>query len=143
MSMVETGSESYHHLALAAGAMGVPGQAARLATKIADHSQKVDVPIDEKRALTLKISPTYYLDEVNSATLKAFRKIVGYDTFESIRKKSRSESKDISDYYNITISMMIRRQPADVASPPPKDPYNPDGNPSLAASLDKGFPYDD
>merc|ERR1719329_103939 len=57
------------------------------------HSQTVSVPIDEKRALTLKVSPTYTLDEVNSVTLKSFRKIVGYDTFESIRKKNRNEAK--------------------------------------------------
>lgn len=67
----------------------------------------VHVPIDEKRDLTLKVSPTYLLDTVNSVTLKSFRKIVGYDTFESIRRKNRLESKDISDYYNVTVSMMI------------------------------------
>lgn len=140
MSQVGAESAAYQHLALAIGA---PDTAASLAGAIDKHSQKVDVPIDEKRALTLKVSPTFYLDEVNSVTLKSFRKIVGYDTFESIRKKSRSESKDISDYYNITVSMMIRRKPADAAAAPSKDPYNPDGNTSLAQSLDKGFPYDD
>ena len=103
----------------------------------------VHVPIDEKRDLTLTVSPTFSLDKVSSVTLKSFRKIVGYDTFESIRKKNRSESKEISDYYNVTISMMIQRKPVEAASAPAKDPYNPDGNPSLAASLDKGFPYDD
>ena len=39
--------------------------------------------------------------------------------------------------------MMIQRKPVEAAAAPAKDPYNPDGNPSLAASLDKGFPYDD
>ena len=107
------------------------------------HSQTVSVPIDEKRALTLKVSPTYTLDEVNSVTLKSFRKIVGYDTFESIRKKNRSEAKDTSDYYNVTVSMMIRRKPVEAAAAPARDPYAPDGAPSLAATLDKGFPYDD
>ena len=140
MAQVDVNSEAYMHLSMAAQA---PNNAASLAAAIDKHSMNVDVPIDEKRALTLRVSPTFYLDEVNSVTLKAFRKIVGYDTFESIRKKSRGEAKDISDYYNVTVSMMIRRKPADVASAPPKDPYNPDGNPSLAASLDKGFPYDD
>ena len=53
------------------------------------------------------------------------------------------EGKDISDYYNVTISMMIQRTPVAAAQAPVRDPYNPDGNPSLAASLDKGFPYDD
>ena len=140
MAQVDVNSEAYMHLSMAAQA---PNNAASLAAAIDKHSMNVDVPIDEKRALTLRVSPTFYLDEVNSVTLKAFRKIVGYDTFESIRKKSRGEAKDISDYYNVTVSMMIRRKPADVAAAPPKDPYNPDGNPSLAASLDKGFPYDD
>jgi len=107
------------------------------------HSQTVSVPIDEKRALTLKVSPTYTLDEVNSVTLKSFRKIVGYDTFESIRKKNRNEAKDTSDYYNVTVSMMIRRKPVEAAAAPARDPYAPDGAPSLAATLDKGFPYDD
>jgi len=80
---------------------------------------------------------------VNSITLKSFRKIVGYDTFESIRKKNRNESKDISDYYNVTVSMMVQRRPVEAASAPARDPYNPDGSPSLAETLDKGFPYDD
>ena len=101
------------------------------------------MPIDEKRALTVKVSPTYVLDEINSVTLKSFRKIVGYDTFESIRRKNRNESKDTSDYYNVTVSMMVRRKPAEAASAPARDPYAPDGLPSLAATLDKGFPYDD
>ena len=107
------------------------------------HSQKVNVPIDEKRALTLKVSPTYTLDSVNSVTLKSFRKIVGYDTFESIRRKNRSEAKDTSDYYNVTVSMMIQRKPVEAAAAPTADPYAPNGAPTLASTLDKGFPYDD
>ena len=131
------GAEASAHLTAALGAMKTDAEI------LESHSQIVNVPIDEKRALTLKVSPTYTLDEVNSVTLKSFRKIVGYDTFESIRRKNRSESKDISDYYNVTVSMMIQRKPVEAAAAPAKDPYNPDGNPSLAASLDKGFPYDD
>merc|ERR1719223_370714 len=104
------------------------------------HSQTVSVPIDEKRALTLKVSPTYTLDEVNSVTLKSFRKIVGYDTFESIRKKNRNEAKDTSDYYNVTVSMMIRRKPVEAAAAPATDPYAPDGAPSLAATPRQRFP---
>ena len=107
------------------------------------HSQTVAVPIDEKRALTVKVSPTYVLDEINSVTLKSFRKIVGYDTFESIRRKNRNEAKDTSDYYNVTVSMMVRRKPAEASAAPARDPFAPDGAPSLAATLDKGFPYDD
>ena len=132
--MTETGSVAHEHLTNALSAMG---------GNVDARSQVVHVPIDEKRDLTLKVSPTYQLDIVNSVTLKSFRKIVGYDTFESIRRKNRSESKDISDYYNVTVSMMIQRKPVEAAAAPAKDPYNPDGNPSLAASLDKGFPYDD
>jgi hypothetical protein len=133
--MTKTGTEAHEHLTNAISVMN--------ANNVDARSQVVHVPIDEKRDLTLKVSPTYQLDIVNSVTLKSFRKIVGYDTFESIRKKNRSESKDISDYYNVTVSMMIQRKPVEAAAAPAKDPYNPDGNPSLAASLDKGFPYDD
>ena len=132
--MTEAGSEAHMHLTNALNAMNANVDA---------RSQMVHVPIDEKRDLTLKVQPTYNLDIVNSVTLKSFRKIVGYDTFESIRKKNRNESKDISDYYNVTVSMMVQRKPVEAAAAPAKDPYNPDGNPSLAASLDKGFPYDD
>ena len=102
------------------------------------HSQTVAVPIDEKLAMTVKVSPTYALDEIQSVTLKAFRKIVGYDTFESIRVKERNEQKDTSDYYNVTVSMMVRRKPVAGAAAPA-----PSGSVSLASSLDKGFPYDD
>ena len=139
LAMTEAGSSARVHLENALSAMTSKSDAEVLES----HSQTVAVPIDEKRALTLKVSPTYVLDEVNSVTLKSFRKIVGYDTFESIRKKNRNESKDVSDYYNVTVSMMIRRKPAEAAAAPTRDPYAPDGAPNLAATLDKGFPYDD
>ena len=48
------------------------------------------VPIDEKATMKIKVDPDYALDTVQSVTLKAFRKIVGYDTFDSIRKNCRS-----------------------------------------------------
>jgi hypothetical protein len=67
--------------------------------------------------------------------------VIGYDTFNSILKKDRMEAKDPSDYYNITLSMMVQRQPEEKSKGPAKDPYN--GKGSLADSLDKGFPYDD
>ena len=139
LAMTEAGSAAKVHLENALQAMTSKSDAEVLNS----HSQTVAVPIDEKRALTLKVSPTYVLDEVNSVTLKSFRKIVGYDTFESIRKKNRNEAKDVSDYYNVTVSMMIRRKPAEAAAAPARDPYAPDGAPNLAATLDKGFPYDD
>ena len=104
------------------------------------HSQLVAVPIDEKLALTVKVSPTYALDEIQSVTLKAFRKIVGYDTFDSIRRKERSEQKDTSDYYNVTVSMMVKRKPVEAAAAPGPAAAHAS---SLAATLDKGFPYDD
>merc|ERR1712093_676286 len=131
--MTETGTETHAHLTSALDAL----------SKNDANSQLVHVPIDEKRDLTLKVSPTYALDIVNSVTLKSFRKIVGYDTFESIRKKNRNEGKDTSDYYNVTVSMMIQRKPVEAAAAPARDPYAPDGAPSLASTLDKGFPYDD
>ena len=135
LANVEAGSQTHMHLTNALAAMN--GDAA------ASTSQQFSVPIDEKRALTLKVEPTYALDSVNSVTLKSFRKIVGYDTFDSIRKKNRNESKDVSDYYNVTVSMMVQRKPAAAASAPSRDPYAPDGAPTLASTLDKGFPYDD
>ena len=139
MAKVESGSAAHMHLTAAADALqGASGKDA-----LEKGSQLVSVPIDEKRALTLKVSPTYSLDVVNSVTLKAFRKIVGYDTFESIRKADRGEVKDPSDYYNVTVSMMVQRKPLELAPAPARDPYNPDGAPSLASTLDKGFPYDD
>ena len=117
--------------------------AALVASAYAGKDQTVSVPIDEKRALTLKVSPTYGLDDVESVTLKSFRKIVGYDTFDSIRKKGRNEAKDTSDYYNVTVSMLIKRKPVEASAAPSRDPYNPNGASSLASTLDKGFPYDD
>ena len=107
------------------------------------HAQTFSVPIDEKRALTLKVSPTYELDEINAVTLKSFRKIVGYDTFESIRRKNRNEAVDSADSFNVTVSMLVKRKPIEAASAPARDPYAADGAPSLASTLDKGFPYDD
>jgi len=105
------------------------------------NSQQVDVPIDEVRAVTLKVSPTYALDRVESVTLKSFRKVVGYDTFNSILKNDRDEKKDPADYYNITVSMMVRRTPEALAARPSIDPYS--NTQTLSESLDKGFPYDD
>merc|ERR1719146_575914 len=127
------------HLTAAADAL----EGASVKDALEKGSQLVSVPIDEKRALTLKVSPTSSLDVVNSVTLKAFRKIVGYDTFESIRKSDRGEIKDPSDYYNVTVSMMVQRKPLELAPAPMRDPYAPDGTLSLASTLDKGFPYDD
>ena len=137
LAQTEANSESYMHLSSALESLKSDAET------MASHAQTVTVPIDEKRALTVKVAPTYVLDEINSVTLKSFRKIVGYDTFESIRRKNRNESKDTSDFYNVTVSMIVRRRPADAASAPARDPYAPDGIAALAATLDKGFPYDD
>jgi hypothetical protein len=71
----------------------------------------VNVPIDDVKAITLKVSPTFERDQVESVTLKAFRKVVGYDTFNSILKEDRDESGDPADHYNITVSMMVKRLP--------------------------------
>ena len=99
----------------------------------------VQVPIDEVQAIGIKASPTYDLDDIQSVTLKAFRKVIGYDTFDSILKKDRHESKDPADYYNVTVSMMIKRNPKETKT---FDPATLDGKP-LNKALDKGFPYDD
>ena len=134
MTQVESGSEAYSHLENALKAADATSAA---------RSQTFSVPIDDKRALSLTISPNYKLDTVNSVTLKAFRKIVGYDTFESIRRKDRTELKDSSDYYNVTVSLMVQRKPIELSPAPKRDIYAPDGTPGLASTLDKGFPYDD
>jgi len=103
------------------------------------RSQLVQVPIDEVQAIGIKASPTYELDDIQSVTLKAFRKVIGYDTFDSILKKDRHETKDPADYYNVTVSMMIKRNAKEIKT---FDPATLDGKP-LNKALDKGFPYDD
>jgi len=105
------------------------------------NSQLVKVPIDEKDAIGLTVAPTYHLDDVMSVTLKAFRKVVGYDTFDSIRKGTRDEKKDTNDYYNVTVSMMIKRRPAEAAAVYEGDIFA--NGKTLKDLLDKGFPYDD
>lgn len=54
-------------------------------------------------------------------------------------KKDRHETKDPADYYNVTVSMMIKRNAKEKVS---HDPATLDGKP-LNKALDKGFPYDD
>jgi len=104
------------------------------------RSQITQVPIDEKEALGIQVSPTHKLDDIQSVTLKSFRKVVGYDTFNSILKGDRDEKKDPSDYYNVTVSMMVKRNTVDKTNF--KAFKNSEGK-SLSAVLDKGFPYDD
>ncbi len=135
LSYVQVGTEEHTYLHNALVTMTMKTDAEILES----HSQIVQVPIDEKRALSFKVSPTYTLDEVNSVTLKSFRKVVGYDTFDSIRRKDRNETKDPSSYYNVTVSLMARRRPGESAAVPPTAA----GAKSLASLLDKGFPYDD
>jgi hypothetical protein len=107
----------------------------RAGTNYDDKSMPVTVPVDEVNAITLKLSPTFERDKVESVTLKSFRKVIGYDTFDAIRKKDRDEVKDPSDHYNVTVSFMVQRVPENQALPP--------STAHLAAKLDKGFPYDD
>jgi hypothetical protein len=54
-------------------------------------------------------------------------------------KKDRHETKDPADYYNVTVSMMIKRNPKEIKK---YEPAVLDGKP-LNKALDKGFPYDD
>jgi hypothetical protein len=103
--------------------------------------QLVKVPIDDYDALGVVLSPTFPLDTVKSVTLKSFRKVIGYDTFDAIRKGSRSETKDVNEYYNVTVSMMIMREPAAPALAATPDTFA--GGKTLKDLLDKGFPYDD
>merc|ERR1712070_879999 len=104
------------------------------------NAQPFMVPIDEVNAIHVTCYPHFNRDIIDSITLKAFRKVIGYDTFASILRKDRDEIKDPDDHYNITISMMVRRVP------PPRgakvlDKWN--GGELLAPKLDHGFPYDD
>jgi hypothetical protein len=110
-------------------------------TAASQSAQLVKVPIDEKEAIGLTVSPTYHLDDVMSVTLKAFRKVIGYDTFDSIRRGQRDEKKDTNDYYNVTVSMMIKRRPAEPAAVYEGDIFA--NGKTLKDLLDKGFPYDD
>jgi hypothetical protein len=117
-------------------------------TPVAGHSgnlgpkeQLVKVPIDDYDAIGVVVSPTFPLDDVKSVTLKSFRKVIGYDTFDAIRKGSRSETKDVNEYYNVTVSMLIMREPAAPAVAAPVDTFQ--GGKTLKDMLDKGFPYDD
>jgi hypothetical protein len=102
------------------------------------RSAVAQVPVDEVDAVGIKVSPTFGMDNIQSVNLKSFRKVVGYDTFNSILKKDRSELKDPSDYYNVTVSMMIQRKQKPLAVPAKAKDAK-----SLAEALDKGFPYDD
>jgi len=115
-------------------AMGLPDK------DFEKNSQFFSVPIDEVKAIKVKVTPQFERDIIDSVTLKAFRKVIGYDTFASILRKDRDEVKDPDDHYNVTVSMMIRR------IPPPRaaktlDQWN--GAVKIAPKLDKGFPYDD
>ena len=73
--------------------------------------------------------PEFKNDEVQSVSLKSFRKIMGYNTFESILQKERDEKKDPADYYNVTVSMMIKRTP-DTPAAAPADVF--EGNKTLS-----------
>ena len=104
------------------------------------RSQIAQVPIDEVDAIGIKVSPTFGQDDIQSVTLKSFRKVIGYDTFESILKEERNEKKDPADYYNVTVSMMIKRNPAMKAT---FDKFMTSEGKTLGQVIDKGFPYDD
>jgi hypothetical protein len=113
-----------------------PASKSLLATKVKNGDQldnqsfNVDVPIDEEKLITLNVKPHYLQDHVESVTLKSFRKVVGYDTFNSILKGDRNEAKDLNDYYNVTVSMMIKRVPETVAALPVHDLF--DGTKTLS-----------
>lgn len=110
------------------GEVKTPTPSAKSFVTTKDEAQKgvqfVDIPIDEVKAINLKVSPTYNRDFVESVTLKSFRKIIGYDTFNSILQGNRHEAKDQADYYNVTVSMMVKRVPEATAARPQNDVYN-------------------
>jgi hypothetical protein len=109
---------------------------ANTAKNFDQFAMPVHVPIDDVKAITLKVSPTFDRDQVESVTLKSFRKVLGFDTFNSMLTQNRDEDKDSADHYNITMSVMVKRIPE--AQPA----LNSQGE-RLADTLDKGFPYDD
>jgi hypothetical protein len=47
----------------------------------------------------------------------------------------------MSDHYNITMTVMVKRDPETAHTPPPADVF--DGGKTLSKIIDKGFPYDD
>ena len=101
------------------------------------------MPVDDKMPLKVKIQPTYILDMIQSITLKSFRKVVGYDTFEAIRRNHRSEVKDSSDYYNVTVNFIVRRKSMqDIANACGVVARN-HTTEKISPKIDKGFPYDD
>ena len=102
----------------------------------------VKVPIDEVKDIGVKLEPTRDQDTVQSVTLKSFRKVIGYDTFNAILKKDRDETKDPADYYNVTVSMMIKRNPHP-DSVKKNGVWKSDNGKTLSQVIDKGFPYDD
>ena len=125
-----------------------PAHVNLMTTPVAGHSgplnakeQLVKVPIDDYDSIGVVVSPTFPLDDIKSVTLKSFRKVIGYDTFDAIRKGSRSETKDVNEYYNVTVSMLVMREPAQPATAIAVDTFQ--GGKTLKQMLDKGFPYDD
>jgi len=125
-----------------------PAKANLVKVPVAGHSgalgpkeQLVKIPIDDYDAIGVVVSPTFPLDDIKSVTLKSFRKVIGYDTFDAIRKGSRSETKDVNEYYNVTVSMLVMREPAAPAAAIAVDTFQ--GGKTLKDLLDKGFPYDD
>jgi hypothetical protein len=108
---------------------------------VSAHATLVDVPIDEVQAINLSVNALFGLDTIESVTLKSFRKVVGYDTFNSILNGAREETKDMSDHYNITMTVMVKRDPETAHTPPPAETF--DGGKTLSKIIDKGFPYDD
>jgi hypothetical protein len=70
------------------------------------------VPVDETNPISLTFGSTYKHDDLQSVTLTSFRKVIGYDTFDSIRKGNRDETKNPDDYYNVTYNILVKRNPS-------------------------------
>merc|ERR1712195_299308 len=98
MSYVQVGTEEHTYLHNALVTMTMKTDAEILES----HSQIVQVPIDEKRALSFKVSPTYTLDEVNSVTLKSFKRLLV--TTPSIQSEERIETKPKTHHHTIMLS---------------------------------------
>ena len=75
-------------------------------------------------------------DRVGSVQLVNFHQVIGYNTFDQILKKSNDEVDPESDWFNLTVNIMVQRVH------PHTDSLVNKGH-RLIDSLDKGFPYDD
>ena len=81
-------------------------------------------------------------DRIGSVQLLNFHQVIGYNTFDQILKKSNDEVDPESDWYNVTVNMMVQRVHPHTASLLNSNDKK-GHHERLIDTLDKGFPYDD